>query len=311
MKIDVIIPNYNGAELIKNNLPQVIKSLEKTDAQIKIFIVDDFSEEEDYLKLKQLLESKKWEYEISLSRNSSNLGFSSTVNSVALSSSSDFILLLNTDVSPTPNFLLPLIEDMKKNSNLFGVGCMDESIENGKKVYRGRGIGFWKRGFFVHKKGSIEGTDTQWISGGSSFIRTDYFKTLGGFDELYNPFYWEDIDLSYRALKRGYGLMFDKNSIVIHKHSQGAIKKSFSEGTIKTIAYRNQFIFVWKNITDSNLLFSHLLMVPIYLTRSLLKGDVMFIIGFLMALVRIPKIVKKRKSQLKYFSRKDYEVLYR
>ena len=50
---------------------------------------------------------------------------------------------------------------------------------------------------------------------------------LGGFDGLYDPFYWEDIDLSYRAQKSGYKVIFEPKSIVTHEHEKGTVKEMF------------------------------------------------------------------------------------
>ena len=47
---------------------------------------------------------------------------------------------------PEKDFLKPLMEHFNDES-VFAVGCMDKSIENGKTVLRGRGIGKWKKGF--------------------------------------------------------------------------------------------------------------------------------------------------------------------
>src|SRR3989338_1495237 len=310
MTVEVIIPNFNGSPLIAKNLPKIAGILEKVSITATISIVDDYSEMQDYLALKEIIKKhKSKKIPISLFSNEKNLGFSSTVNKAALLSSADYLLLLNTDVVPIGDFLSPLIEDMEEDIDLFGVGCLDESMENGKKVYRGRGVGFWKKGFFVHKKGDIEKKDTQWISGGSALVRRTYFVELGGFDEIYNPFYWEDIDLSYRALKKGYKLMFDKRSRVLHEHNVGSIKSTYQEITVKTIAYRNQIIFVWKNITDFKLLLSHFIYLPAYLIRSGIKGDSAFIIGFLMAIKRLPQILEKRRLQRKSFTKKYWQIL--
>ena len=107
-------------------------------------------------------------------------------------------ILFNTDVYPDKDFLTPLLSHFK-DEKVFAVGCMDKSIEGKDVVLRGRGIGVWKRGFLVHEKGEIEKSDTLWVSGGSGAFRKSIWDKLGGLNELYNPFYWEDIDLSYRA----------------------------------------------------------------------------------------------------------------
>ena len=135
------------------------------------------------------------------------------------------------------------------------------------------------------------------------------WNTLGGMDTLYNPFYWEDIDLSYRALKSGYEILFEPESLVVHEHEKGAIKSKYTAFQVKTIAYRNQFIFVWGNATDFYLRFMHFLWLPNYLLRALLREDWAFFIGFYNALVLLPKIIKSSIKLKKTFVKKDKELI--
>lgn len=311
MKYKVVIPNYNGSYLIIKNLPSVLDSLSEY-KNSEIAIVDDGSHEEDFKKLEIYVAEikEKSTIPIKLIRKDKNSGFSSTVNKGALDSETEYLILLNSDVSPEKNYLISVMEDFEKNEKLFGVGCMDKSEEETETVFRGRGLAIWSRGLLIHRKGSIEKSDTFWISGGSSIIKTEVFKKLGGFDEIYDPFYWEDIDLSYRARKLGYELMFENKSIVIHRHSEGAIRKNFSKGKVTKIAYRNQFIFIWKNITDTKLVMSHLLWLPYHLIKGVLRGDNAFLQGFLLALIRLPDIIKRRNNQKKYYKKSDSELLY-
>jgi len=306
MSIDVVIPNYNGLALVKENLPKIIEEIGKYKGSI--IIVDDYSQKEEFEGLKNFV--NKFENEnVILLRNEKNLGFSSTVNRGIAESNADFVVLLNTDVAPEKNFLEASLKDLQSNENLFGVGFMDKSIEDGKTVLRGRGEALWEKGFLVHRRGEVDRADTFWISGGSSIVRRELFEKLSGFDSLYNPFYWEDIDLSYRARKSGYKIKFEFRSAVVHKHSEGSIKKYFGDFQVKTTAYRNQFIFVWKNITDSNLLLSHLLWLPYHLLTSILRLDISFLLGFLFALVRLPAIIMKRSEQKKFYTVRDSDLL--
>ncbi len=310
MEIEIIIPNYNSFNLIKNNLPRVIKAMDSHE-NVLITIVDDFSQKEEIEKLEQFIGNlkKNTGETIKLLKNSKNLGFSSTVNRGVFDSRADLIVLLNTDVIPENNFLDPIIEDFHKNRNLFGVGCMDKSIEGDKVIFRGRGIAKWDKGLLVHERGEIDKKDTFWISGGSSVLRRDFFEKLGGLDSLYNPFYWEDIDLSYRARKSGYELLFEKKSIVEHRHAEGSIKKYYNNFQIKTIAYRNQFIFIWKNITDSNLIWSHLFWLPYHMIHALTRFDIPFFLGVFFAIKRIPAIINGRSKQRKFYQRKDSALI--
>ncbi len=310
MKIDVIIPNYNGSKIIEKNLNSVVRAVKKHDAGI--IIVDDHSKIEDYEALESFIARfrKTDSIPISLIRNKRNYGFSKTVNVGAGQSSADLLVLLNSDVIPEENFLDSVIPQFEEQESLFAVGCMDRSIEGGKEVLRGRGLGKFEQGFLMHRKGSVDDTNTLWVSGGSSIVRASIFQKLGGFDEIYNPFYWEDIDLSYRALKSGYKIKFDRKSVVEHRHEEGAIKQNFTRDQVKKIAYRNQIIFVWKNITDVMYLLSHLWYFPYYVLRFTLSRDWMFFSGLFLAIVSLPEILSKRKRSKQLFVLSDKEVFH-
>lgn len=306
MRIDVVIPNYNGSELIKKNLPKVIYETEKYNSLI--IIPDDGSKEEDFNSLSSFVENLK-NKRIKLVRYEKNLGFSSNLNRGVSLSSADFVVLLNSDVIPEKDFLENALKDILNDESLFGVGFMDKSVEAGQTVLRGRGLASWSRGFLIHRRGEVDHEDTFWISGGSSIVRRELFNKLSGFDPLYNPFYWEDIDLSYRARKSGYKVKFQPKSVVVHKHSEGAIKKNFTNFKVKKIAYRNQLIFIWKNITDLSLIMSHLMWLPLSILSAVLRYDLAFILGFLLAVLKLPDIIMRRLSQAKLYKLRDSEII--
>lgn len=308
MNISIIIPNYNGEKLLRKNLPKVIEAVSNY-KDIEIIIVDDGSTDNSVSSIKYYVSSiKNKKIKIKILENKTNLGFSSTVNKGVQNANGDISILLNTDVAPKKDFLKPLIEHFNDES-VIAVGCMDKSIENGKIFLRGRGIGKWEKGFLVHKRGEVNKTNTLWVSGGSGAFRKSIWDKLGGFNELYSPFYWEDIDLSYRALKSGYKVLFEKRSVVYHKHLEGTIKTQYSEFKINTIAYKNQFIFVWENATDISLQFLHVFWLPYHFLKALIRLDAPFFIGFLMALILLPKIIISSFRAQKMFVKTDYEIV--
>ena len=81
MKIDVVIPNYNGSDLVEKNLPILLKCLAKYDVG-EVIINDDFSKNEDYEKLSEFITKLKKDSKINIKliRNDKNYGFSSTVD---------------------------------------------------------------------------------------------------------------------------------------------------------------------------------------------------------------------------------------
>ena len=113
------------------------------------------------------------------------------------------------------------------------------------------------------------------------------WERLGGMDPLFNPFYWEDIDLSYRAVKAGYALKFEKKSIVHHYHEKGKILTFFSGSLIQELL-RNQFVFIWKNMSDIDIIRSHF-----FWFRTVFAGSISFrsflILGFFSAFFMFEK----------------------
>ena len=304
MDISVVIPNYNGQDLLKKNLPKIFTELEKfTLGKSEVIIADDASTDDSLSVLNELAKG----YKIKVLLSEKNLGFSPTVNKGVKAASGEIIILLNTDICPEDNFLKPLLTHFK-DEKVFAVGCLDKSVEGGKTVLRGRGLGGWERGFLVHRRGEINKTDTLWVSGGSGAFRKTIWERLGGLNELFAPFYWEDIDISYRALKSGYKVIFEPKSIVVHEHEKGAIKGKYSPFQIKTIAYKNQFIFVWEN-ADLSLIFSHVLWLPYHKVKALLRLDWPFFLGFLNALLLFPRILGFRHIAQKLFVKEDREVI--
>jgi len=312
MDISVVVPNYNGEELLRKNLPKVFESISiHRDGDKEITVSDDASTDNsvkllDSLKLK--MASTYPNIKFTIIKNEKNLGFSSNIDKTVENSTSEIVVLINSDVIPEKGFLKPLLSHFK-DKKIFAVGCMDKSVENGKIVLRGRGIGKWKRGFLVHSRGEIDKSSTLWVSGGSGAFRKAIWEKLGGFDELYNPFYWEDIDLSYRAIKSGYKILFEPKSIVTHEHEKGSIKKKYSHSQVKTIAYRNQFIFVWKNATDLDLQILHFLWLPYYFMKSLIRKDWNFFVGFFKAFILLPKIIKSKFKAQRLFVKSDKEII--
>ncbi len=309
MNISIVIPNFNGEDLLRNNLPKVIKVLDSYKLGKKeLIIVDDCSTDNSIEEINKIKKLSERTVIVHILQNTHNLGFARSVNKGVRVSSGDIIILLNTDTVPEPNFLSPLLKHFD-DEKVFAVGCMDKSIENKETVLRGRGLGVWKRGFLMHRRGEVDKNNTLWVSGGSGAFRKSIWDKLGGFNELYTPFYWEDIDLSYRALKSGFKIIFEAESMVTHEHEKGAIKNEFSKEKIEEISYRNQFIFSWSNATDYSLQFSELFWLPYHLAKAVSNKNTAFIKGFFAALIKLPKIIGKSLRFQKLFVKSDREVI--
>ena len=181
-KISVVIPNFNGKELLAKNLPDVIKNC----PNCEIIVADDGSDDDSVKFLKKNFKS------IKVVENKKNLGFAKTANIGAQNAIGDYLLLLNTDVSPRSGFLQKALTHFEENkaNKIFAVGICDISHENGKTVKRGRGLAKFVKGFLIHSAAPIRAGETFWVSGGSGLFDRKKFLELGGFDPFFAPFYW-------------------------------------------------------------------------------------------------------------------------
>lgn len=287
IKLSVVIPNWNGKRLLEKNLPAVLKACQGwAETGWEIIVVDDASTDESLAFLKENYPQVK------VVVHQKNQRFAAACNSGVKSARGEVVVLLNNDVSPEPGFLEPLISHFK-TPKVFAVGCKEKDIKNGEIIYSGRGLGEFKRGFLVHWRAKNQNkTDTLWATAGSMAVDRKKWLNLGGMDTLFRPAYWEDIDLSWRARKKGWKILFEPRSIVNHQHEITNLL-AFGKKQMKVFAYKNQFLFVWKN-GDSKILLQHIFWLPYHLLKALFAGDFLFWQGLFLALIQLPEASKAR-----------------
>jgi len=280
-KISVVIPNFNGLNLLKSNLSKIVDAKNNIVNNIlEIIVVDDASTDESVLYL------RKNYPEIKIIKHSVNRGFSGAVNTGVRNSRGEFVALLNTDVIPSEDFLLSMIDHFKDKS-LFAVSMHEKNM--------GFARGLFIDGF-IEIPGGVEAENMHtsfYVSGGSGVFRKKIWNDLGGMDEkLLSPYYWEDIDLSYRASKRGYKLLWNPESKVEHIH-ETTISTLPVKPTVR-ILERNRLLVIWKNITSPRLIRRHLW----GLSKRLMHHPG-YVVPIFMALGRIGTVLQKRKIEIK------------
>ena len=233
-------------------------------------------------------------------------GFSGAVNSGVKQTKYNILLLLNSDIRVPKDFLSPLLNYFH-DEKTFAVS--NKAMEDENTVLTRPHYMEFRHGFMSEAYMSAENEPSYAFgaSGGHGLFDREKFLRLGGFDPIYSPFYYEDADLSYRAWKRGYRVYYEPNSIVYHEH-QATIGKFFSKKYITFIFNRNRFIFLWKNLTDSQLILQHCLFLPAYLLWNLFKNPLIFLSLFA-ALLKLRAIFTSRKKEKVFIRYGDREVL--
>jgi GT2 family glycosyltransferase len=279
--VSVIITNYNGRKLLKKNLPLVAAAFEIKSNKIgEVIVVDDGSNDDS---VSFIHNNYLW---IRLIKHRKNRGFPAAANMGARSAKYKYLALLNNDVAPKSDFLLSVIPHFEEK-DIFAV-----SFDEGEYSWT---EGKFENGFIIYSSGkrTNETHETFWASGGSAVFRRKYWMELGGFDEkLLSPFYWEDVDIGYRAMKRGWRILWEPQAKVIHEHESTMSK--ISEKYRRRVQERNQLILIWKNLTSPNLFKRHLSGLVARLLRH--PGYVRIL---LMAAVKLKDIRKARIKEKK------------
>ncbi|MEI6326712.1 MAG: glycosyltransferase [Candidatus Roizmanbacteria bacterium] len=238
--ISVIIPVYKQKDIFLANLATNLRFL----VDQEIIIVNDDPETKIREEVVSLLTQRGWSpSQFQLIEHAENQGFARSVNAGVSRATSDYLLLLNTDVSLYDQRWENAVRYLDANPHTFAVGFAQRE-RNGALV--GRNAIYFKSGLFHHKAISFEAgsgiVPTAWAEGGSSIFRKSMWNLLHGFDPAYTPFYWEDVDLGYRAQLRGWPSMFDPSICVEHHHG-GTTTAHFHSDQINVIAYRHQVYF--------------------------------------------------------------------
>lgn len=295
--LSVIIPNYNGVDLIPVFFPSVIKAVERYQGQKEILFVDDRSTD-DSLTLIDGYRRQCPALEI-LKRNC-NGGFSKTCNTGIRAATGQILFFLNTDVGLSEDFFDHFAGHFDDPNTFAVTTCgyrygSDEQID-GVKLMK------WRRGLLrvteniVNDKlpNNLADLGPLWsasVQGAYFFADAAKVGELRGFDELLSPFVFEETDMAYRALKRGWRIVYEPKSVAYHQVSQSL--GVFKRRRVRLIATRNRLIFTWKNIHSPVLLVSHVLF---HMLRLLSLNPTIWRSTF-MALKNVRRILAARKRE--------------
>jgi O-antigen biosynthesis protein len=302
--ITLIITNWNGSDLLRECLPSVLESVKYDRSHsYEVMVIDDCSNDNS---LKILSDEFP---EVRTEKTPQNLGFQEANNYAVNLTGSKIVMPMNNDIKLDQKALYYLIQHFD-NKDTFAVSGKIFSFDKTTFLYGNRGGYFQKGHFHLYEKPKEDNSQTLFACGGAFMVNRQKYLDLGGFDAMYHPLYYEEIDLSYRALKRGWKIYYEPKSIAYHK-VQATITRQEKQQQISLISARNNYLFVWKNILDRSMTFTFLFYIPLFLLRDLFRLKSRFWIAFYMALKRLPKALKGRTIEKSAVLHSDKEILSR
>jgi GT2 family glycosyltransferase len=245
-KLSVVILNFNGLNYLEQFLPGVVKRSQPYEV-----VVADNASTDGSVKFLQ-----EQHPEVKLIRFETNYGFSGGYNEAIKLVESQYIVLLNSDVEVTENWIPPVLEVLEASPD---IGAAQPKILDHKNKlyfeYAGGGGGYLDSLAFPFCRGRIFHTiekdkhqyddtrDVFWASGSCLFVKREAYLESGGLDEDFFA-HMEEIDLCWRLWNLGYRVAVCPKSTIYHVGG-GTLDKSQPRKTY--LNFRNGLSLMLKN----------------------------------------------------------------
>lgn len=246
--VAVVILNYNGIQFLEKFLPFVIAS---TYPNKRIIVADNCSQDASVDFLQKNFPS------VEIIQNGKNYGFAEGYNRALRQISSDYYVLLNSDVEVSPQWIEPVISLMQSDDHI--AVCQPKILSYYHRncfEYAGAGGGFLDFLGYPFARGRVFETIEEdhgqyddfseifWATGAAMFIKSNIYHSLGG---LYDFFFahQEEIDFCWRAKNKGFKVMYCGTSEVYHVGG-GTLNKGQYRKTY--LNFRNNLIMLVRNL---------------------------------------------------------------
>lgn len=302
-----VLLSWNSQSMLEESLPALLDAVKDEAGKHEVIVVDNHSTDgtDEFIRRRfpqvRMLSSERNRY------------FGAGTRLGIAAATRDILVLMNNDTIVQPGFLKPLLRALSGPA-VFGAasrvktapGVHDETA-NTVARFTGTDIEWQHRAIPAAAQKSEY--PVFWLHRGLFAVDRRKYCWLGGSDSLYDPFYMEDVDLSYRAWKVGWRCLLSLDSEVYHRHDLSIPQNG--EGFLHMIVRRNQYLFFWKNINSVSMLFKYCVNSTrrrMRRARSPEIGVAREAQSFFAALKRLPLVLIKRLTLARQVIRSDREV---
>lgn len=299
VRASLIVLNYQGEEVLGDCVRSLLEASTDDD---EIIVVDNGSTDGSL----DLVEDHHRIHKIRLEENTYIFG----LNVGLAQAQGEFVAFLNNDMTVEPDFVDACLAPFHGTRDVFAV-C-PRILQPSGDEQGSRTAGFWSRGLIFYRPLPHSGQvgDCFFAVGGQSFYERQKLLEIGSIDPLLWPMYHEDVELSYRAWQHGWRVLYQPEAVAHHLGGHSS-KKVFTQRQLRSFVRQNEFLIVWKNVRDPDLLAQHLFFLPGRLVFAVAKGDLATVIGFWAALRRLPRALSARRASRRYVRLSDRDVLRR
>jgi GT2 family glycosyltransferase/radical SAM superfamily enzyme YgiQ (UPF0313 family) len=240
--VSIIIPLFNQAQLTKTCV-EAIRATAGDPRRYELILVDNGSGDWTTEFLKSL------DTAVVVITNSENLGFAKACNQGARIAKGEYLLFLNNDTVPQPDWLDALLSGARKGgADIVGAKLL---YPNGRVQHAG--VAFNKNGIGYHIFKNFPG-DTpavnkkrfmQCVTAACMLVSKQLFNELEGFDEQFQNGF-EDVDFCLRAGQSGKRVLYTPDAVVIHHEEQSEGRKQHDRENMQLYLTR------WQGLVHSD-----------------------------------------------------------
>lgn len=154
-------------------------------------------------------------------RRDCNGGFIAACNDGAALARGAVLVFLNNDTIPQPGWLDALLDTFSQYPRAGLVGAQLRDLDG--RLQEAGGVVFADGSAWNYGRGGVAADprfaylrDADYLSGAAIAIPRAVFQSLGGFDPIYAPAYYEDTDLAFRLRAAGWRVLYQPAAVVVH-----------------------------------------------------------------------------------------------
>lgn len=226
--VDIVIPVYGHPNMLRGTIASL--RLHPSSIPWKCFVVDDASPEETEEELDGIYKGLGKDRRFRVVKSRKNLGFAGANNKGVNSGSSQFILLLNSDIRVMGDWLALLVKEMH-NPEVGVVGCKliffperfnDPKRPAGRIQHAGvvfnitrapyhRMIGWPSEDIRVNRR-----EEMQSVTAAVLLTRRNLWRKIGGLNEIYTKGNFEDVEYCVHTRHLGYKVIYTPEPLIYH-----------------------------------------------------------------------------------------------
>ena len=282
-KVSIVIPAYNSADTLRDTLEACLGQDYPKD-KLEVIVVDDGSEDNTgkivrSLPVKYMRQERK--------------GPASARNNGWRNSKGEAICFIDSDCAPSKNWVSGIVKHFYEDK----VGAVAGSYDvEGSRYLLDKSVHYEIR--YRHSMMPV------YINSFGTYnvlIKRSVLQELEGFDPAYCTASGEDSDLSYRIIKAGYRIYFEKETLVNHRSVLKFLKYirvQFKHGYWRMKLYKKNFTMIardqygyWKDFVEVGLVMAFFLSVVLNLK------SISVLLLFFLFVIQLPLSVKMSLEQ--------------